>query len=87
MQTSAPHSDGAGHCLDVPSIMCYGKKVFYVAACDQPIPVIDCGEDDYWNPNPAPGSYMDTHANVARSRFLGPQPQDTFAGLPVRSPV
>ena len=83
VQASAPHSDGAGHCLDVPSIMCYGDKTFYTPACDQPVPVIDCGQDDYWNPDPAPGSYLDTHANVARSRFLGPQPQDAFAGLPL----
>jgi hypothetical protein len=87
VQVSAPHSDGEGHCLDGPSIMCYGDKTFYIAACDQPVPVIDCGQDDYWHPNPAPGSYLDTHANVARSRFLGPQPQDAFTGLPVQSPT
>lgn len=87
VQASAPHSDGAGHCLDAPSIMCYGDKTFYIPACDQPIPVIDCGQDDYWNPDPAPGSHLDSHANVARSRFLGPQPPDAFAAFPVKRPV
>jgi hypothetical protein len=87
VQASAPHSDGKGHCLDGPSIMCYGDKNFYIAACDQPVPVIDCGQDDYWHPNPAPGTHLDTHANVARSRFLGPQPQDALVGLPVADPA
>jgi hypothetical protein len=86
VQASAPNSDGEGHCLDAPSIMCYGDKTFYVAACDQPVPVIDCGQDDYWDPDPAPGSHLDTHANVARSRFLGPQPQDGVTGLPATGP-
>ena len=88
VQLSAPHSNKAGHCLDVPSVMCYGAGVFYVAACDhKPVPVLDCGQDDYWNPNPDPGSYMDTHANIARSQFFGPQPADYFALLPVTSPL
>ena len=65
--------------------MCYGDKAFHIPACDKPVPVIDCGQDDYWNPDPAPGSYLDLHANVARSRFLGPQPQDALSGLPVAS--
>lgn len=88
VQTTAPNSNQAGHCLDVPSVMCYGAGVFYVASCDhKPVPVLDCRQDDYWNPNPAPGSYMDTHANIARSQFFGPQPSDYFAMLPVTSPL
>ena len=87
VQASAPHSDGAGHCVEVPSVMCYGEKTFYVPECDnRTMPVLDCGNDDYWDPDPAPGSYLDTHANVARSRFFGPQPQDALAGLALRGP-
>jgi hypothetical protein len=44
---------------------------------------IDCGLDDYWNPDPAPGSYLATGDNIATSVFFGPQPQDRLAASPV----
>ena len=84
VQSSAPHSDGGAHCLDVPSVMCYGKDVVHVKQCDnKPVPVFDCGQDDYWNPNPPAGSYLDLHANLARSQYYGPQRADQLVASPL----
>jgi len=82
VQLSAPHSDGGGHCTDRPSVMCPGKAT--VKACaKQRVEPIDCGLDDYWNPDPRDGSYLATHDNIATSVFFGPQPQDRLAASPV----
>ena len=81
VQTSAPHSDGGGHCTDTPSIMCAVRKVPLVPACGrQRVQVLDCGSDDYWNPSPVAGSYLSTHRNIATSTYFGPQPQDVLGG-------
>lgn len=79
VQPDAPHSDGDGHCLDGPSTMCPGPGV---AACERmKAEPLDCRNDDYWDPSPAQGSYLDTNRNLARSRFFGPQLEDS---LPVQ---
>jgi len=84
VQLSAPHSDGAGHCTDTPSVMCGTRGKPTVKACaTRPVEVLDCGLDDYWNPSPAPGSYLESSGNVAESTFFGPQPQDGLTSSPV----
>lgn len=87
VQLSAPHSDGGGHCTDSPSIMCMGDATGGVAipACARAaVQVLDCGNDDYWNPTPVSGSYLDgSPANIAASSYFGPQVQDRLAGAPV----
>lgn len=73
VQDSAPHSTGAGHCSDESDVMCYddgGPTANMTHPCAQQ--AYDCGADDYFNPAPATGSYLDTHWNVYRSTFLCP---------------
>lgn len=82
VQMSAPHSSGGWHCNDGWDIMCYadgGSTSNYGTSCfpvGETYPALthpyDCGNDDYFHPNPAPESYLDTHWNVGASynRFL-----------------
>ena len=81
VQASAPHTtdptDG-GHCTDEQDLMCYadgGPVNTLTYTCDyrsgQTIDeTYDCGRDDYFDPAPAPGSYLDTHWNVYNSEHL-----------------
>ena len=89
VQKNAPNATAYGHCSDEYDIMCYpdGAGVAMRVVCDDQRrgPLWDCGGDDYFNPNPAAGSYLDRHWNIARSRFLEQivaVPQD-----PVQPPV
>jgi hypothetical protein len=82
---SAPHtSAGAegprGHCTDGYDVMCYADGAnptvpYTTTACPQIagsgglVQTYDCGGDDYFNPSPAPGSYLDTHWNLYNSIF------------------
>jgi len=64
---AAPNDTGNGHCNDGQDIMCYadgGSTSSYSASTCERV-VFDCNHDDYFNPTPAPGSYLDTHWNVA----------------------
>jgi hypothetical protein len=78
VQDSAPHSSQAGHCYDESDVECYNDGGSYfanggstVAACsDSAHEVYDCNLDDYFNPSPAPGSYLATHWNLFNSAFL-----------------
>ena len=81
VQLSAPHTTGALHCNDEHDVMCYadgGPTDDMTDTCPKTNTVdgfpdtYDCGGDDYFNPTPAPGSYLDTHWNVYDSAFLGP---------------
>ncbi len=84
VQRSAPHATDYGHCTDEYDIMCYpdGPGSTMVTRCpDQNLDVLlDCGGDDYFNPQPSDGSYLSSHWNVADSSFLAepdaPPPPD-----------
>jgi hypothetical protein len=81
VQASAPHTTdplNGGHCTDEQDLMCYadgGPNNTLTYTCDfrsgQVIDeTYDCGRDDYFNPSPVQGSYLDTHWNVYNSEFL-----------------
>lgn len=80
VQASAPHGTKNGHCWDDEDIMCYDDqslpKSGLVLRCpkrkgdDIVGNQVDCNGDDYFNTKPAPGSYLDTHWNVADSDYL-----------------
>jgi hypothetical protein len=80
VQPSAPHFSGGAHCYEIYDVMCYTPKdgtadVFLrdcdiIGAAPNPGKPLDCGNDDYFNPSPAPGSYLAGHWNVYDSGFL-----------------
>ncbi|HWG92510.1 MAG TPA: CARDB domain-containing protein, partial [Candidatus Thermoplasmatota archaeon] len=67
VQNSAPHSSGSHHCIDGLDTMCYPdsgpRAVAYTElSCNRRR--YDCGNDDYFNPKPEPGTYLATHWNL-----------------------
>lgn len=74
VQDSAPHATGYGHCTDEGDLMCYvdssGLPMQTVCTDVNAEELLDCNNDDYFNTNPAAGSYLDTHWNTAKSYFL-----------------
>jgi hypothetical protein len=84
VQESAPNANDNFHCTDDAEVLCYdddgvldglvwahGRQVPLRAACASDHErLLDCGHDDYFHTNPAAGSYLATHWNVAASSFL-----------------
>ena len=77
VQHGAPNSNGGGHCTDDHDRLCYQETG------DEPVDVVcgdeyemhwDCNHDDYFDPTPEPGEWLDTHWNIANSVFLAPPP-------------
>ncbi|MDP3733832.1 MAG: hypothetical protein Q8R37_01260 [Nanoarchaeota archaeon] len=80
VQHSSPHHTGDGHCKDSKPVHLGGQDVncafnaahpsykpeleVYGDACNGFGFRYDCGNDDYFNPKPEPGSYLATHWNV-----------------------
>lgn len=71
VQKGAPDSTGAAHCTDGQDVMCYadGGAPYDPNVCTDRV-YFDCGHDSYFNPDPAAGSYLATHWNLAWSRNL-----------------
>jgi hypothetical protein len=84
VQKSAPHTtynrpagNPGGHCIDEYDIMCYpdynGVSPAMQYLCNTPArdtTKLDCNYDDYFNTNPAAGSYLATRWNVANNQYL-----------------
>jgi hypothetical protein len=96
VQSSAPHTSGAGHCVDEQDIMCYAdggpnqgllSTVCNVGASPFDFAeLFDCNQDDYFDPTPAPGSYLATHWNTFDSIYLcAPAKCDTVIAAPAVS--
>lgn len=84
VQDSSPHATGAGHCNDGSDVMCKrdeGPNSDYETVCGSRR--LDCGSDDYFDPEPPEGSHLATHWNVATSRYFerAPLPDEPFFGL------
>jgi hypothetical protein len=76
VQLDAPHTSGGYHCIDEYDVMCYSDTPNHPTMhYDCPTASLDttrfdCGDDDYYNTNPAPGSYLANHWNAANNQFL-----------------
>jgi hypothetical protein len=80
VQPSAPHFSGGAHCYEIYDVMCYtpqdGTTDVFLRNCEiiavppNPGKPLDCGNDDYFDPAPARGSYLASHWNVYDSGFL-----------------
>jgi hypothetical protein len=93
---NSPHGSGGFHCDDGVDVMCYDDGTLREPMYDRcPAPEnlvgarFDCGHDDYFSPNPAPGSYLATHLNVFNSTFLGACGElgGACTGSPVAAPT
>lgn len=67
------------HCWDGYDVMCYQdgpsmSKPYTTSVCaaltGQMYQTLDCNQDDYFNPAPAPGSYLASNWNLYNSVFL-----------------
>jgi hypothetical protein len=76
VQRDAPHATAGGHCYDGADVLCYRDRTALSALYTErdcpaaPMPPLDCGGDDYFNPVPPPGSYLARHWNVYDSAYL-----------------
>jgi len=79
VQGTSPNHSQWDHCTDEWDVMCYadgGPNNLLSFPCNslnsQSDEAWDCGEDDYFSPSPAPGSYLASHWNVQSAPYMCP---------------
>jgi hypothetical protein len=86
--SKSPNATSAFHCTDEFDIMCYSDKnlaanqpamKYTCYGSDRDVLFFDCNGDDYFNPKPAPGSFLSRNWNAADSAYLE-RPTATRAG-------
>ncbi len=86
VQQSAPNSTTNSHCTDEWDLMCYsdgsGQALTYPCGNAASNAELDCGKDDYFNTNPAAGSYLANNWNVANSPWLEAGVSSQVPGAP-----
>jgi hypothetical protein len=87
VQYSAPHTSNGAHCIDEWDVMCYSDypdkpKMQILCEDGRQDFRLDCGNDDYFAANPAPGSYLANHWNMARSIFFTDSTGETCVDAP-----
>ncbi len=88
VQNNSPNASGAAHCNDDRDVMCYNdggpKSGGYNANVCTDREYYDCNHNDYFHANPAAGSYLATHWNVAAcyNRYI----QRSGCGGPTNTP-
>jgi hypothetical protein len=90
----APHGSAAGHCRDENDLMCYddGAGVYYACGADPGFSVnndpnnylLDCNDDDYFDPSRPVGGFLAGSWNTADSDFIEGNGGDRF--VPLSSP-
>ena len=78
--STAPNATHYGHCDDGYDVMCYQDgpdTVLHFSCPSTHQQLLDCGHDDYFSTDPAPGTFLETHWNTANNRFLQGAPTDT----------
>ncbi len=94
VQYSAPHTSRGAHCIDEWDVMCYRDephrpKMKILCEDGGGEFRLDCHDDDYFAAQPAPGSYLANHWNMADSMYFtdgsgdacvdsGSEPDDAF---------
>jgi hypothetical protein len=69
----SPNASGGGSCTDEYDLLCgpdQAGKTLRTLCPKKHENRLDCRHDDYFSTNPAPGSYLTDHWNVANSEFL-----------------